>query len=779
MRAVKLSEDSFALRAVLLAGTVLAATPALAQSAAGPPKAPSATLEEIIVTAQKREQNLQSVPVSITALTESALVANRVADVRDINGLVPNLTVRQGQGAPFPIYSVRGVVTSGVAPGQDKGVSLYLDGVYLQNTLGSIFDLADIERIEVLKGPQGTLFGRNSTGGAISIITRDPTGEFGVRQELTAGNYDQFRSKTRIDLPALGPFSAAVTYLHSQRNGDVRNLGAGTQWNYGPATNGKLGILTSPKHLGDHDIDSVSAAIKFRPSDKFDLSYKFDYAADHFTPEAYAPAALNTALLGPAGGLINGLLATQPNPANLSQITKYRPRAVNNAFTVPGYTRNDGHNFTAQWRPNDYVSFKDILSFRKNTVRVNVQLDGIGGLVNTSPFLGPVGAPFLMVASTSSLDERQWSNEAQVNVDTQWFHLTAGAIHFHDVNVAGPVGQGTSIIIFGTVPNFVIPNAHTLHSRVVSVSDAIYAQPEIHLSSKLDFVAGLRETRDTKKGVDNASLAIGPLPIDYKNSRPTYLLGLNYKANSDTFLYAKYSTGYISGGELGTLKYSPETSESYEGGVKLDLLDRRLRTNLAVFHAEYTGLQYATAGLQVGLPQISQVIVNGGNAKADGFELETTTTPLEGLTVTANVGYTNFHYTSVNLALSSSISAYLPVDRPKWTTNLAVQYQTPELAGGTHVLMRADMSYQSKQHLSYNLSTPQTFENTTVGHNFLLNGRIALTDLKLAGATAEVALWGRNLTNNRNPTTDIAGNFIFSANFQPARTFGVDLNFNF
>src|ERR1700753_1377341 len=214
-------------------------------------------LEEIVVTAQRREQRLQSVPISITALSSEALKANRIETVADLNAVAPNLTVRLGAGGnQSPNYTLRGILGASSAAGQDKGVSPYLDGVYLQAQSGSIFELADIERIEVLKGPQGTLFGRNATGGAIQIITKDPTGELGGYQEFTAGNYAIFRSKTHVDLPAFGPVSASITYLHSQRDGDTKNSGAGTQWNY-YGTGTESGTLTSPSRLGDDDTNAV------------------------------------------------------------------------------------------------------------------------------------------------------------------------------------------------------------------------------------------------------------------------------------------------------------------------------------------------------------------------------------------------------------------------------------------------------------------------------------------------------------------------------------------
>ena len=148
----------------------------------------------------------------------------------------------------------------------------------------------DIERIEILRGPQGTLFGRNSTSGAVSVVTRDPAGTFGVHQDLTVGNYQQIRSRTSVDLPAVGPFSAYVSYVHDERRGEIKNTGAGTFWDRtGPNTN--VGAKTSPRYLGDKNAEQFFAAVKFEPSDTFKTVYKFDYSTSRYTADGVAPVA--------------------------------------------------------------------------------------------------------------------------------------------------------------------------------------------------------------------------------------------------------------------------------------------------------------------------------------------------------------------------------------------------------------------------------------------------------------------------------------------------------
>ncbi|RYD95622.1 MAG: TonB-dependent receptor, partial [Sphingobacteriales bacterium] len=220
-------------RSCFLAGTALTAAALTATTAWAQDEAGSdfSGLGEIIVTAQKREQSLQDVPIAVTALSGDALQANRIVSVNDLSGLAPGLTVRPAPGSSsIPSFSTRGAVSYGVVPGSDKQISIYLDGVYMSSPRGSIFDLPDVQRIEMLRGPQGTLFGRNATAGAVSISTRDPSGEAQVKVSGTVGNRDNYRFALTAELPQIGPFSAYGTYAHDEFRGPVRNVGPEQVW---------------------------------------------------------------------------------------------------------------------------------------------------------------------------------------------------------------------------------------------------------------------------------------------------------------------------------------------------------------------------------------------------------------------------------------------------------------------------------------------------------------------------------------------------------------------
>ena len=183
---------------------------------------------------------------------------------------------------------MRGQDSFGVVAGSDKQVSIYLDGVYISSPRGSIFDLPDIQRLEVLRGPQGTLFGRNATAGAVSVTTRDPTGDARVELEGTYGNYDAYRVRATVETPQSGRSAPMFSYVRNYRRGEIRNAGAGT--GLGPLASRRpaIGRAVSPRWLGTVDSYSYFAAVKFEPSDNFKMVYKFDRNDDNGTPEGTA-----------------------------------------------------------------------------------------------------------------------------------------------------------------------------------------------------------------------------------------------------------------------------------------------------------------------------------------------------------------------------------------------------------------------------------------------------------------------------------------------------------
>ena len=809
-------------------------------------------LQEIVVTAQKREQRLQDVPIAITAVTQATLQANRVTSVNDLSGLAPNVTVRASGGSTqIPSFTSRGITSYGVVPGSDKEFSVYLDGVYL-GASRSLFELPDIERIEVLRGPQGTLFGRNSTAGAVSVVTRDPTGKFGGQQVLTMGNYNEFRSRTSVDLPSFGPFSAYVSYVHDERRGDIRNTGAGTIWDRsGPDT--RLGVQKSPQYLGDKNDDQIFAAVKFEPSDTFKTVYKFDYGTDHYTADGVASIAFRpsgvtdtlTPALGPLAPLFAAYYAAivESGP-NVFDPSGKRPKEVNNSYVVPAYQKVYGHNLTSTLRLNDSISLKNIAAYRYGYVNSTSQLSGLGGLivpaaaaVPYAAFLSAINQPipipgfgnipfnslppafqqavaaqaagvgnrFLLTENNSQAVDKQWSDELQANYSSHLLDLTLGGLWFHQKDRSGgPLGI-TNTPAFAVYPaDGRVPLGNQSNSLNKGTSIAAYAQAEVHLMPKLDLVLGGRVTHDRKSGqyqfggtyVPPAGVAatdpsyytggtftgITSDPFTYHGTKFTYSAGANYKPTRDLLFYAKYSTGFVSGGSIAGIPWKPETVGSIEGGIKADLFDRRVRTNLALFRAKYKDIQSAQGGTNIGRPEVGTAIIDLGNERAQGAELEVTVLPVRNLTLGGNLGFTDAKYTKLSaVALAVYGTGYKPTLSPKWTSSVYAQYESDPIIGHAKLLARVDGDWRSSQRFlsgSIYTSVPEFQGIAKENARWLVNTRIGLEDV--GPAHLDIAFWTRNLTNNKDASFPLAlATYAASANFQQARTYGLDVGVRF
>ena len=253
---------------------------------------------------------------------------------------------------------------------------------------------------------------------------------------------------------------------------------------------------------------------------------------------------------------------------------------------------------------------------------------------------------------------------------------------------------------------------------------------------------------------------------------------MNYKINDEIFTYAKYSTGYISGGSVSAQPYKPELSTSYEVGIKTDLFNRHLRSNLAVFHVDYSHLQISSTGRSIGRSDISSLILNAYDLQAKGVEWENTAIPIEGVTLTANVGYTQSTLSNINPATGPK-DQVRPQFRPKWTGNLAAQYEVKGMPGDSRLILRADGNYRSKEFITGNLNNPTIADALISPAAWLFNARVALADIKVANTTAEVALWGRNLADNGRVTFGAPFPLFATSMYERARTYGVDAAFKF
>lgn len=745
---------------VLAASTALTALiipAAMAQEA--PQGDQRTTLEEIVVTAQKREESLQKVPVAVTALSEDAIVNARITSVANLSGFAPNLQILNQGLASIPTVVLRGI-SSGVSNNAvDPKIGMYLNGVYIGRSVGSAFDLADIERVEVLRGPQGTLFGRNATGGAISIITAAPTGEFGVRQLLSYGNYNSFRARTIVDLPAFGPVSLKVSYLHDEAKGDVRNLIGGRTINFS-LRDPNFPTLTYANRLGGKNVDAVQVAARIDVSDDLTIDYNFDYTDSKTVGRA-------TQLLGPTGDstgqLAGGILAFQPLFGGITNRSVKHLDAVANATSVEPLTV-EGHAVTVEWRQSDTVSLKSITAYRKFNQKPNIyDLGSTGGLKFTATQLGalltgnaaaipflPVGAndSFFTLLTARSTKQKQFSEELQLNIDTDRFNLVAGAFYFHErspaldvLGVFQPVANGMVL----PTPFDAIFGSGVTESVAVNDSMAIFGQGTYHLTDQLDITGGLRYTIDDRETeLIRVSVAQGGSlqPGTYKSSykKLNYTAIVTYKPSDDINTYAKISTGYVSGGILSAIPYGPETLTAYELGLKSQLWDNRLRANIAAFYSDYKDLQTQTF---VGGVQRFQ---NAAKARIYGIEGEFDLVPVDGLTLSSSVGYNNFKYKKYLNNGVDVTDVVRPIYIPKWTLRLTGQYDFPEFSGGGNLFVRANARFRSKSEITaYPTLNPAVDAVAKTPAFWLVDARAGVASLPIGGTSISLSGYVSNL----------------------------------
>jgi iron complex outermembrane receptor protein len=321
-------------------------------------------------------------------------------------------------------------------------------------------------------------------------------------------------------------------------------------------------------------------------------------------------------------------------------------------------------------------------------------------------------------------------------------------------------------------------NAHTT---------AIYSQGQFHLTPQVDLVAGGRLSWDRSRvGGDS----IYNPNQEQKDTAPVYVLGVNYKPESDKLLYVKWSTGFIPGGIFNTFPYNPVTSTSYEIGIKADWLDHTVRTNLSVFDAAYKGLQTFSISFT---PALTLKVINAGEAKAKGFEFEGTWLPVQGVTLGTAIGYTDLTFVD---------HITVPQGVPKWTADFNANYESPaqDWAAGGRFTARVDASYTSSVALASGcIAGPKNFRGiipcsvtpailaaTNAPSKWNINGRVGLADINVGHAmgsptTWQVALWVRNLLDNDGLQSAVtqSRSGSYSANYDPARTFGVDVNVKF
>lgn len=684
----------------LWSASVLAMMPGLIQ-----PAWAQTALEEIVVTAQRRAESLQDSPIAITTVTANDIRSRNMEDISQVANVTPNLTfdtVASTTGASSSVIFIRGIGQLDFALTTDPGVGVYVDGVYIARSVGGVLDVVDIQQIEVLRGPQGTLFGRNTIGGALNITSRKPAAEFGGELQVSGGNNGRREARASFDLPASESLQTRVVAMIKQRDGFVRGDQDG-------------------RELGEEDRKAVRFSATAALADNFKIDFSADYT--HIDEQSAASILVDVNEL-PPGSNCNPLL--NPN-ANGNCIGGGPTMAWlwNNAdvpisgFTLPPFdqrwVRSLGDDRTSGTGPNgvnleiggaaltaawelDNLTLKSIFSYRKTDG--SFERDG-----DSSPAQ-------ILHTENPEYKQEQLSAELQA-VGSLWdgrLTYVAGVYYFDE--------SGRDRVFVFLPPSFAYVDNLSI---VDSTSIAGYGQATFAVTDDLNLTAGIRYNRDKKKvDLEQYFIVSGPVGSDtfggapigtqiplipvgvskdtFNNVSPK--IGIDYKFSESTLGYASVTRGFKSGGfnfryllpRNSVLGYRPETVTSYEVGLKWEGFDRRVRLNSAAFYAEYKNIQ--TIIYENGAP----LTQNAGAAEIKGFEIELDAVITEGLRVASGIGFTDAEYTKVP-AFDPNLFEFIQVTKdkklpktPKWSFNAAVMYSFP-LGSMGDLLLRADWTH--------------------------------------------------------------------------------------
>lgn len=784
---MRMASVSVAVSAGLLAG------PAYAQGAAGGNRAAAAdNANVIVVTAQKREENLQEVPIAISALGSQYLESREITSIDSIGALAPNVKFERAPASgTIAQIAIRGSVTINPAVTWEPAVGLYLDGVYIAKNQGAIFDVADLERVEILRGPQGTLYGRNSLAGAVNLVTAKPTGELGGKVEISYGNYDAKRAKAVLNLPAIGPFSLKLSGQITKRDGFVKVVD-----NPFPALN----PITLPRTVGDaQSLDGKSAMVqlRFEPTDNLTFEYAFDYSRYKQHPGAGQLLRVNQNgdprdIFDPASpgyiGIPLGLFANSD-----------RQRQVSLNSPISEYSRIYGHALSTTLNLGA-AQLKSITAYRDLRFVDTLDLDG-----------SPVD-----IAQTSRItDMDSFSQELQLTGEAlaDRLHYVLGAFYYDES--AGALNPQKFFGVFG-------PFGNVFDSRYASNTRAwaLYAQADYAITDSLKLTLGGRYTKE-KKDISRflqiqsdpaippgalpltvADVRFGDLPdARFSNFSPAATLA--YQLNRDVNVYARFARGFKSGGFNGETNifvaptpdcptgtpelcnpYRPEKVDSYEIGVKTVLSDGAMTLNVAGFYDKHKDIQLSVFTAQ---GAASSSVFNAAAATIKGLEIETIIRPSSALTFNGSFAYLDAKYDSFIEAGQQVADNRAFPHTPKYSISAGVDWRVAEGNWGRFNLL-GDLSMVSKYYTyPYALRAPgasdQIARDTQSQGRTMVNLTASVTRIPIGGGEGKVSAWARNVTKERAPTNfiDFGPGFggILLGYFPDPRTYGVTLGMEF
>lgn len=715
----------FSTRAVLAASAALIALPALPAFAQDVPAdaGDEYASGEILVVARKREERLVDVPIAISALSSDALDKAGAKDLSGIQGAVPNVNIVQGRGsASSANFYIRGIGQPDALQTFDPAVGVYVDGVYLSRIQGALLNLFDVERVEVLRGPQGTLYGKNTIGGAVNVISKKPdldtlTGE----ASFTFGRFDEMTGKAYVSAPLVtDQVALSLAGVYDTRDGIVTDPITGRKYN-------------------DRDNLTGRAILRARASDTVEVLISGDYTRQRNAPTlgyATAPIIQTNFATG----------ATVLVPAN--PYGEYDYKASTGLAADKGQKLDHwGISGTINLDLSDSLQLTSITAYRKLKTDFDIDIDA-------SQF--ELGDVFV------GTRQHQFSQELQLKYSSDKLKGVFGLYYLNENVSSHQEAYADDLFKFGAVP---ISFTRLIDDKQVTKSYAAFGQLTYDLTDQLSFTGGLRYTREDKTynrctttasnlGLLNNLVYCFPqnLPAPFTGDDTvsydawTPMASLAFKPTPDTLIYASASRGFKAGGFNGRVNsngdisvtvggvttiypnFEPEKVWSYEIGAKASFLDGRVRLSAAAFHSDYSNFQARVGnGTNVGLGG-SFPVLNAGKLRIQGFEFEAAVKPSDPLTLTASVGYLDADYKRFDdprrlpplggAAFSCNPTgtkiACKPAFAPPLTMRLGADYRFA--VGEAWVSFGGDVRFVDKQYLSVDNRPGLTEDGYAVGN---------------------------------------------------------------
>ena len=732
-----------------LAGTALAggAVPALAQDTT--PVATEAAAEEpgdIIVSARRRDETLQQTPVAITAIPAQALESKATINIGDLQGAAPNVLItNQNSGAAAANVSIRGLTFADVEKSFDPTVAVVVDGVFIGTSTGQFFDFFDIQQIEILRGPQGTLFGRNTIGGVINITRTRPTLEWGGKFEASYGRFDTLATRAVVNVPLVeGTLGLKGFYFHNESDGYYRH-----------------GI--TGKRVGSSNNENFGVALRLEKGG-FDANLTLEKQVQRFDP-------VNSNIAK------TGELFCNFEPAN--ECNRNTTTDLYTVFNDPAVSRYSSPAATLEMNLDlGAVKLTSVTGYRESDEFQTQDFDA-----SSSD----------LYFTTRTQDFRQFSQELRASGDiTDALDYVVG-VYYYDHKYS--LDQVTRLF-GGPAPEQIITGT--------SKSFAVFGDFNWELTDKFRAFFGGRWTKDRKTNFNNVGGVQFPL-VKKTFDKFTPRVGVDYRPNDDILVYASWSRGYRSGGFSGrgqtlissTTPFGPETVDSYEVGFKTAWLDRRLLFNVAAFYADYSDLQQNTT-IPVPPPSVGNetIVTNVGSATIKGLEVDLTARPFAGFTLTGALGLLDSKFKGFITQAPDAAGNLLTFDysrnhliyNPNVTASVTADYEVPTAFGA----LLFNVGYRFIDNYDQQISLGPT----TVGSNGIIivggndprvrSDKQGLLDasatarFNIGGARAKLTVFGRNLADDRGPNAafTVAGLWSFASAREP-RTYGVTLGFEF